>query len=46
MQQYYSDQSISHPRKRDGNKDTQQQRFRISPTQPTEQTTTKYEYNQ
>jgi hypothetical protein len=46
MQQYYSDQSVSLPRKRDGNRDTQQQRFRRSPTQPTQQTTTKcYQYH-
>jgi hypothetical protein len=40
MQQYYCDQSISQPGKRDI-KYTQQQRFRRSPTQPTQQTTTK-----
>jgi hypothetical protein len=38
MQQYYSDESIGQPRKRDDIKYTQQQRFRRSPTQ---QTTTK-----
>jgi hypothetical protein len=42
MQQYCSDQSVSLPRKRDGNRDTQEQWFRRSPTQPNQQTTTKY----
>jgi hypothetical protein len=35
MQQYYGEQSISQPRKKDDIKYTQQQRFRRSPTQQT-----------